>query len=95
MFWVGQKVARIRTTPESEYWGVRKDMTFTVSSFCDIHPHLGIFLCEVATAPHAGRCACWNKYGFRPIVERKTDISVFRRLLTPSPARSRELCGND
>lgn len=32
---------------------------------------------------------------FRPVVERKTDISIFTEMLTPSPAKSRELCGND
>lgn len=33
--------------------------------------------------------------GFRPVVSRKTSIEIFTKLLTPSPARSRELCGND
>lgn len=32
---------------------------------------------------------------FRPVVERKTSIEIFTKLLMPSPARSRELCGND
>lgn len=29
--------------------------------------------------------------GFRPVVERKTDISIFKAMLEPSPARVKEL----
>jgi hypothetical protein len=32
---------------------------------------------------------------FRPVIERKTDISIFTEMLTPSPACSKEFCGND
>lgn len=43
-------------------------------------------------------CFFWWR-GFRPVVTRKTDISIFTKLLTPTePERvrnTRELCGND
>lgn len=36
----------------------------------------------------------WDSRAFRPVVERKADISVFTEMLTPSPALVKELCGN-
>jgi len=34
--------------------------------------------------------AHFDARGFRPVIERKTDISVFTALLNPKPARKRE-----
>lgn len=37
----------------------------------------------------------WDLRGFRPVVERKTDISIFTKLLTPNKRERVNACGNE
>jgi hypothetical protein len=48
---------------------------------------------EYRNSPIRGGVECsFDPRHFRPVVERKTDISIFTKMLTPN---SRELCGNE
>lgn len=96
MFKIGQKVARIGGTslrcavisvPE-----IGEPCT-VISSY--INPSDDEPCIELAEypMPAGGRflAGFYAKY-FRRVVE--TDVSIFTALLTPTPARSRELCGS-
>lgn len=61
---------------------------------------LGLLLEEIVNPPRSWPDEADGEPGFmstrfRPVVTRKTSISIFTEMLMPSPARSREFCGND
>lgn len=45
---------------------------------------VGLYLEEIHRPPTPQGEAPWGCWRFRPVVERKTDISIFKALLTPS-----------
>jgi hypothetical protein len=81
-FLVGQKIVCIDDADQGEFLQcpVVADAIYTISGFAD--DGLGLFLLEI-------RRGCfywgdsWSKCRFRPIVERKTDISIFIQMLSP------------
>lgn len=103
MFHVGQKVVCVDdkfTLPVHPCDRLlRKGGVYTVGwvgvSTCkrDPSPTLGVHLVEIAREPSRpeGRALPYRATRFRPVIERKTDISIFKSMLTPSrvnePAR--------
>lgn len=86
-FRIGQKVVCIRAFADlrgCETWPV-KGQTYTVRGFNDDGY---LFLDEIINPPFwfaEGFCeAAWNPEKFRAIVERKTDISIFTAMLSPT-----------
>lgn len=81
-FRVGQKVECINDKPDR--WGravlVQKGEVYTVAAVFDWFGLPGLLLEEVKTKEAPG----WHALRFRPVVERKTDISIFTAMLTPS-----------
>lgn len=101
-FHVGQKVVcvesfcgqgeGVRRWPDH----VTKDGVYTVRQFFVLYDQLACLYLDEFVAPIAfGREVPFEAKYFRPVIERKTDISIFTALLTPSPERTKELCGND
>lgn len=85
-FYVGQKVVCINDEhPYKDYpFDVAvKGEIYTVSSIYQSGPDLMLCLYEIYQPDtddwEAGEMAC----AFRPVVERKTDISIFKAMLTP------------
>lgn len=98
---IGQKVVCVVPV---EFWllGIcismpafpRQDRTYTVAGFEDSSGHPGIHLQEIAGID----CPCrkltntaWPLSAFRPVNERKTDISQFESLLKTDKTPVREL----
>ncbi len=105
MFRVGQKVVCI-SGPIEAARGYNQEVqpaighVYTIRSiddFDDAPPHMphfgvGLLLEEITCPVHSGfGLECSFSSRFRPIVERKTDISIFTEMLTPSPQRVREM----
>ena len=90
-FRIGQKVVCV-----APYWTVNADpnvpqegQVYTVRGKVDGGRFL--YLREIRNPPRIGfeGCfePCWSAKGFRPVVTRKTDISIFTDMLTPAPVR--------
>ena len=47
---------------------------------------VGLLFCELKNPPLYGIEGHFCQSVFRPVVERKTDISIFKKMLTPSDA---------
>jgi hypothetical protein len=62
-----------------------KGRVYTVADVAWVGEELCLLLAELPPV------AVYVARGFRPLVEIKTDISIFNRLLSPSPARVKEL----
>lgn len=90
-FRIGQKVVCIRDDWRTVLGEVRpvKGCVYTIRSLSvDERGDLFLRLHEIINQPHryaerSGECEFWS-IAFRPVVERKTDISAFERMLTPS-----------
>lgn len=83
-FYVGQKVECIQDTGDQHgrEMFIRKGAIYTIASFVVSNWGTeGVTLLEVAPPPGI---VGWKPSLFRPIVERKTDISVFEAMLNPS-----------
>ncbi len=82
MFYVGQKVVCVDASGWTEF--ITKDATYTITSI------KGAFLrinCKPADKSGWGDEESrrgYNNWRFRPIVERRTDISIFIAMLTPA-----------
>lgn len=48
-----------------------------------------IWLAEIVNPGSSGQEPSFAAYCFRPVIERKTDISVFTKLLSPIPVKER------
>lgn len=105
MFRVGQKVvcvAEAGAAQEARYPAqtfIRLGQVYTVRGFVvgsDSEPRALLFEIVNAPMPSTVGLVEWGfpLWALRPVVERKTDISVFTKLLTPTPARTKELCDN-
>jgi hypothetical protein len=78
-FRVGQKVVCIEGCNESGFLLI-EGAIYTISGHGYFGSKFLYDLAEVSTsAPHA-----WRGTRFRPVISRKTDISIFRALLVPS-----------
>jgi hypothetical protein len=90
-FHVGQKVVCVDDTPHPygpQSVSVRKGCVYTVAGF-GIPTNDGcpsIFVVEVRAA-NEGEGYGFLAYRFRPVAERKTDISCFTAMLEPKKAR--------
>lgn len=89
MFHVGQKVVCVDASPDlnGEPTPAALNTVYTVDGIDACGPHCcGLILAEVPL--HLGR---WSHCSmrFRPIVERKTDISVFHKILRKSARKDR------
>lgn len=76
-FYVGQKVCCVDASPgltSGEVLTLGK--IYTVEGFSLVHPN------EIFIDDRTGRS--WLPSRFRPVVERKTDISIFKAMLNPS-----------
>lgn len=99
MFYVGQKVVcRKDFFTNSQYIGElpKGGRTYTIRGFQFVADLIGLLLEEITSEPidwaMVGYPADlgvsepgWDHRGFRPLVERKTDISVFERALLGEP----------
>ena len=85
MFHTGQKVAFIGGVfPDRDAIQLSNKKVYTVHSYCKNGRHgneEGIHLNEVHNTSSSKRCSCYSAHEFRPIVEKKTDISVFTEML--------------
>ena len=105
MFFVGQKVVcvvdwrREALLFSIPYWPV-KDEIYTIAivrtetNAQDCGQDCGLVLVELANPRmlHADgemKDPAWSSFGFRPLIERKTDISCFQRILARPPARTK------
>lgn len=103
MFYVGQKVVCVdaeRTNPY-EKAELTEGVVYTISSLVG---EISRFAAPFSLPQHArglgfnlqevpGRGVPFAAIRFRPVVERKTDISVLTALLKPNPAKVQELWG--
>lgn len=56
---------------------------------------LNIELAEFPAPESDEYFAGWAARHFRPVVNRNASIEIFERMLTPSPALVKDLCGNE
>jgi hypothetical protein len=103
MFYIGQKVICIDDTVVTgdvrgfSAWVV-KGSIYIIRDIAPPDPFGGGFLLEEITADihqPSGIEYGWRITRFRQLDERKTDISIFRELLNPTPQQRRELIGHD
>lgn len=96
-FHVGQKIVCVDDGP-SKWSGmcgksVKRGRIYTVLRMMDYHDGAGERLYLIEAAP-SGCHDGFNPDRFRPIVEKKTDISLFTAMLKEKQ-REHSLCGND
>jgi len=99
MFYVGQKVVCIAPHDQWETEGHKdiilpvKDGIYTIRAIYPgvTVPGLYFLLSEIRNQPVRTEIGDveqrFNAHAFRPIVEKKTDISVFTSMLTPAPTQ--------
>lgn len=85
-FHVGQKVVCVDDSPIEDGRSalVMRGAIYTISEIVMIcrHPGYGVRLVELTPYPGKGG---WLPSRFRPVTERKTDISIFTELLIGAP----------
>lgn len=84
-FHVGQPVRCVDDSEWEKVGTIKKGATYTVKSVAVLHNTISLHLNEVVSVcgvPYYG----WR---FRPLIERKTDISCFTALLNPSRQKER------
>jgi len=78
MFRVGQKVVCVDAASEAH---LIKGHVYTVTRTNYLPTYVSVDCC----ARHGNvDGAGWRSFRFRPIVERKTDISIFKKMLVPN-----------
>ena len=92
-FHVGQKVTQVCEWPAPPWPGEAAPtfgVVYTVREVADFGGFgCGLLLCEIVNLPRAcGEVAFRTEY-FRPVIERKTDISIFTAMLNPTLAPKR------
>lgn len=97
MFHVGQKVVCVND--EEPTYGQRrparrrvtKGKVYTVkcAPFINVWGNLAILVGEVPDRDDGGTESGFRVSRFRPIVEKKTDISIFKKMLTPNKVKER------
>jgi hypothetical protein len=97
MFYIGQKVVCVRTAGWEKYIDItlpKEDAVYTIRGIdvnrTDNDDPVGLWLEEIVNPPRmytAGfQEASFGHWRFRPIVQRKTDISIFTELLNKQPS---------
>lgn len=99
MFFVGQKVVCIHDAMFACGCGCRCEPDKNdIGTIANIYVHQTGLVLELVEFP-APKCLHFDPgflaESFRPIVDRKTDISVFTSLLNPTPQKVRESIGYD
>lgn len=95
-FRVGQKVVCI-----SDDWFCQHPIVFPIKGRIytvrgkNLEPHnavspVGLYLVEIVNTVFGARENAFDAEGFRPLVEKKTDISIFTHMLSGSPVRISE-----
>jgi hypothetical protein len=97
MFRVGQKVVCVKEG-RGKKWADHNSIvnavvgqTYTIrAAFLSLEGEEAVYVEEIKNKEHRsgmefGFCA----YRFRPVVERKTDISIFKAMLTPAGKKER------
>ena len=81
MFRIGQKVVWVGPDTLSPYGLSEPDPSkvYTISAIYPVDPWTAVLLTEFIHPCGRGL----NAYYFRPAVNRKTDISIFKKMLTP------------
>jgi hypothetical protein len=98
MFWIGQKVVCVddrglaAALHQDEVGPLVGDI-YTVRGLICVNGQHGVKLFEIVNPPHqywgeTRECAFYARR-FRPVVEKKTDISVFEEILQRAPVGSR------
>lgn len=91
-FRVGQKVVCVDDSPDrfGRELGVVRGEIYTIRAVLERQGWQGVLLVEVDPGSAAG----WYASRFRPVVERKTDISVFHEILrtTKAPVNADARC---
>lgn len=88
MLRIGQKVTPVAVKSHPDFKGQNpvEGTVYTVS-WTGIHPVYGFELIDLVEIPNPDSEGWYRGYTasfFRPVVERKTDISVFTAMLNPS-----------
>ncbi len=92
-FRVGQRVVCVRDAKDiidhdPREAGPQKDSIYTVREVLLEDDGFYLLFDEIRNQPRYYADGygevCWHHEGFRPVVDRKTDISIFKALLTPS-----------
>jgi hypothetical protein len=85
-FHVGQKVVCVDSGAAADgvVMPLVKGCIYTVTGLKMASNGLGVFLAEVAPPERPGFSPTFRVSRFRPIVEKKTDISIFTAMLNPS-----------
>lgn len=89
-FHIGQKVVCVDDRPSSSGYPApfKKGDVFTVALVKRMWDGVGIDLVELPRASiECGGHTLYNSKRFRPITERKTDISIFKRILADCDQR--------
>lgn len=73
-FRVGQEVVCVDASDPAGRHGIRAGTVYVLTGLDR----------EFVMIGETGKCL-WYRARFRPLIERKTDISVFTKLLTPAP----------
>ena len=84
MFYRKQKVVCVDDSPQGDQVSLLvKGNIYTIHSVFDhfLTGKLGVLLVELKCHP---LFSGWDAERFRPVVERKTDISIFQQLLNPA-----------
>lgn len=93
MFRVGQKVVCVDASGVASPFIVR-GRVYTITGFDNRRAgnsdQPGLYLAEVRAVETRENYASFLARRFRPIVERKTDISIFTKMLTPKKRRVQE-----
>jgi hypothetical protein len=80
MFHVGQKVVCVDDSPGA-YSGIKVLRLNAVYTITHVFPWNGVLLAEVdPPPPPPAILRAFSKDRFRPLIERKTDISVFQQI---------------
>ena len=95
MFRLGQKVVCVDDSPgpvARMHYQLELNAVYTIRGFCEnIHGEIGLLLEEVwpdAPPLMSGQERGFRQSRFRPAIERKTDISIFTKMLTDESVSS-------
>jgi hypothetical protein len=103
MFYVGQKVVCINADENqfivpnkpyrhSEFWSLREGEIYTISELTQ-HAYGNPCMKLVEIPDRSERDWGYNRARFRPLVEKKTDISIFKEMLNKTPVQLRKDMG--
>lgn len=85
-FRIGQQVICVDASPngEGETLSLKTGAIYTITAIADFPSGYGVQVFEARAPETMRRAPFFNALRFRPIVEQKTDISIFTNMLTPN-----------